>query len=373
MGWNRVLRGLLAGLLPMLAASITFAAAPVAADGSPYRFLYDEEFFWVDAQGAKDYVARARDAGFNALVPCIWHGRGVTWKSGLPLEPRMQKNPRHLADPLANLIREAHAAGLEVHPWFTVMLRQRDFMPSGWSAGAPDKAFDVHNPEFQRFMVDLIADVVRRYDVDGINLDYIRSKGICSSSVCEAAYVRATGRNLKTDRLLTGVSGAAHDAVAAWNERSVTALVASISREVRAVKPGVKLSISTHAALPELRIEGANGIEWTNRGLIDFILHIEYAQVADMRRDLLKEAMNRLDDPSRLIMIAGNYERNPRDKSDVWPREPEAVGAAVRYALDFNPHQQGMALYTYSYLTDGQSAVIRKILRGDGLSKDQQL
>lgn len=350
-----VLSALLLSLSPVIASA-------AASGDKPYRFVLDEGFFWVDRAGAAKFVATAKEAGFNALVPCVWHGRGTTWPSTQLKEPKWADNPRPLVDPLANLISEAHAAGLEVHPWFTVMLRQRDFMPAFWGEGTPKEAFDVHNPEFRRYIRDVILEVTAKYDVDGINLDYIRAKGVCTSSACQADYKRASGRNLLVDNLAMPVSSGAEQAIVAWNGSAVMALVTEISEGVRRIKPGIPITVSSHAGMRELKVEGANSIAWANAGLIDYILHIEYAQVGQMRQGLLEAALRDLRDDRKLIMIAGNYESEPRDQSIVWPRQPNEVGKALKYAGTYNPLQRSVALYTYQYLTPEQVPVIRKTL-----------
>ena len=327
-----------------------------------YRFVLDEGFFWVDRAGAAKLVATAKAAGFNALVPCVWHGRGVTWPSAQLKEPKWTESRRPLVDPLGNLIAEAHAAGLEVHPWFTVVLRQRDFMPAFWGTGTPVEAFDVHNPEFRRYIRDLILDVTARYDVDGINLDYIRAKGVCTSAACQDSYRRTSGRNLLVDNVAMRVSDSAETAIGNWNGAAVSELVKEISEGVRKTKPGTVLTVSSHAGMRELRVEGADSITWANSGLIDYILHIEYAQVGQIRHELLDNALLKLRDDAKLIMIAGNYEHAPRDKDVVWPREPREVGRALDFAGSFNPKQSSVALYTYQYLTPEQVPVIRQAL-----------
>ncbi len=333
-----------------------------ASQAKPYRFVLDEGFFWVDRAGAAKLVATAKAAGFNALVPCVWHGRGVTWPSAQLKEPKWADNPRPLLDPLGNLIAEAHAAGLEVHPWFTVVLRQRDFMPAFWGPGTPAEAFDVHNPEFRRYIRDLILEVTARYDVDGINLDYIRAKGVCTSTACQDNYRLMSGRNLLVDNVAMRVSDSAETAIGNWNGAAVSELVKEISEGVRKTKPGIVLTVSSHAGMRELRVEGADSIAWANSGLIDYILHIEYAQVGLIRHELLNNALLKLRDDTQLIMIAGNYENAPRDKSVVWPRDPREVGKALDFAGSFNPRQSSVALYTYQYLTPEQVPVIRQAL-----------
>ena len=114
--------------------------------------------------------------------------------------------------------------------------------------------------------------------------------------------------------------------------------------------------------MPEVRVQGANSIAWANAGLIDFILHIEYARADKVRMDLLNSALQKLRDPAKLIMIAGNYETDRQDDSTAWPREPAEVAKALRFAESFNNKQSSVALYTYQYLTPEQVPAIREVL-----------
>jgi uncharacterized lipoprotein YddW (UPF0748 family) len=107
-------------------------------------------------------------------------------------------------DPLSRLCSKAHAAGLEVHAWLNVYLV--------WSAGAPPRpalhVVNAHpdwisvradgrslvemlpeefheerfegmylapgNPDVRRHLRELVREIVTRYPVDGIHLDYVR-------------------------------------------------------------------------------------------------------------------------------------------------------------------------------------------------------
>jgi uncharacterized lipoprotein YddW (UPF0748 family) len=328
--------------------------SPSFAEKRELRLLLDEEFSWMDRAAADQLVSKAKRAGFNAIVPCVWHGRGVTWRSSLPREPRWSENPRGLIDPLAYLIKKAHAEGIEVHPWFTLVKRQRDFYPEYAGHGVPEDAFDVHDRQFQRMIRDVVIEVVEKYPVDGINLDYVRSRGICVSDKCIADYRAKTGRNLAVDSLSYKLLPEAKTAIENWNRSAVEELLRSISKVVRDKAPNAVVSVSSHAGYEPLRLEGTDSIAWANSGLVDYILHIEYAQLAGIRRDLLEKALIKLNDPSRLIMIAGNYEAEKGNRSHVWPRDPVEVGKVIRFATTFNPAQRSAALYEYRFLTEAQ-------------------
>lgn len=335
-------------------ACVLLWISPSYAAERELRLLLDEEFSWMDRAAADELVSKAKRAGFNVIVPCVWHGRGVTWRSSLPREPRWADNPKGLVDPLAYLIKRAHAEGIEVHPWFTLVKRQRDFYPEFADPGVPDDAFDVHNQEFRRLMLSVVLEVVDKYQVDGINLDYVRSRGICVSDKCNADYRVRTGRNLSVDARSYRLVPQAKSAIESWNRVAVEELMTSISSAIRAKAPDLVISVSSHAGYEPLRLEGTNSIAWANAGLIDYILHIEYAQLDGIRRDLLDTALAGLNDPSRLIMIAGNYEFEKANRSNVWPRDHQEVAKVIRFATTFNPAQRSAALYEYRFLTDAQ-------------------
>ena len=87
------------------------------------RVILDEGTGWMTASGAQETINNIKNAGFNVYIPCIWHGKGTRYSSKVaPKEAFLAFN----TDPLKRLIDIAHANNVEVHPWFTVALRQRD-------------------------------------------------------------------------------------------------------------------------------------------------------------------------------------------------------------------------------------------------------
>ncbi|HZD12529.1 MAG TPA: family 10 glycosylhydrolase, partial [Candidatus Binatus sp.] len=141
----------------------------------------------------KEYVDRAlvriKEAGFNVYMPTVWQGRGTAWPSKYaPWDTKLADRSKKDFDPLRYLIQRAHELGIEVHPWFTLTLRQSEIFPEFALTGMPQKAFDIHNPKFRELMVRLIEEVVTDYDVDGVNLDYVRAVGLCSSATCQEEY-----------------------------------------------------------------------------------------------------------------------------------------------------------------------------------------
>jgi uncharacterized lipoprotein YddW (UPF0748 family) len=339
------------------------------------RAIFDEGFSWLTPEQADKVLERVRRAGFNVFVPVVWHGRGVAWRSQrAPKEPRWAEakvDEKH--DPLAYLIARAHRMGLEVHPWFTVALRQRDFLAEFHDEGTPKESFNIHLPAFREFIVELMLEVVRKYEVDGINLDYVRSGmsecssrnyycDVCVSRYCIEDYRRKTGRNLRDDMdaVITRVDPRAYQSIGAWNGAAMDAIIETFSRKARALKPNLVISVDTHATYEYVLFQGANAVKWANDGWIDVVFHMEYGPLEAFRWPLIRRAVEQLKNPDQLVLLVGNFEASRLNKENVWPREAKAVVELVRRSQSFRPNGNGAALYEYAYLTDAQIELLRE-------------
>ncbi len=143
-------------------------------------------------------------------------------------------------DPLAFAIDECHKRGMELHAWLVsiplgTVSRQRSY---------GDKSIMKHHkslcktvggemfmipglPGTADYIASLAKEIVERYDVDGINLDYIRYP--------ESQY------HFNDDNLYSGKSGLAK---AEWRRENITRIVRRVHDAVKQVKPWVKLSSS---------------------------------------------------------------------------------------------------------------------------------
>jgi len=93
-------------------------------------------------------------------------------------------------DPLAFLLNEAHAAGIEVHAWFNVYKVRGATVPAVSTPPHPSRAhpewtvtaqgegwLDPGIPEVRVYLTNVVLDLVRNYDLDGINFDFMRYPG----------------------------------------------------------------------------------------------------------------------------------------------------------------------------------------------------
>ncbi|MBN1489618.1 MAG: family 10 glycosylhydrolase, partial [Phycisphaerae bacterium] len=152
-----------------------------------------------DAAQIDEMIARAVEGKYNAIIPEVlaYHdnvsgSHGAYWESDI-----VARSPFVTGgfDPLAYMVQQAHANGLEIHPWIVAYRVSSAWPPPGndYLAAHPDwlmvpqaamgsgpapvggvYTFDPGNPEVQEYLVSIVKELVTNYAIDGIHWDYIR-------------------------------------------------------------------------------------------------------------------------------------------------------------------------------------------------------
>jgi uncharacterized lipoprotein YddW (UPF0748 family) len=253
--------------LTMLVVALPFAAAmpdPTTRAPAEIRAVWASTLqpCMNSPEEIRALVATARRAGLNTIIAQVRH-RGVTWYNS-DLEPRapaIRMNPGF--DPLATLLREARDTTggqprIAVIAWFNVFrlgsmepddtpasatpaARYRDWL-SRTTSGTQSDFLDPAIPEVQDFLIHMVDECLTRYDVDGINLDYIRyPEEDVGYHPCAIARFRALTGNLDAlaDRNNPG-----------WNDfrrAQVTAFVRRCAVTVWARRPGALMTVDATA------------------------------------------------------------------------------------------------------------------------------
>ncbi len=158
----------------------------------------------------------------------------------------------------------------------------------------------MHRGEFRDFIVALVVDVVNRYDVDGINLDYVRAIGTCSNKECLDAYNRKYGRSLLQD-WKSQEQGATVPSLIEWNRRAITDVVSRISSNTRKLKPRAVLTIDTVPFDHSRQHQGLDEEHWLSAGLIDALVDMAYDDPIDI--DTLDRAMKAFTPGHQLVAV----------------------------------------------------------------------
>ena len=317
------------------------------------RVIFDEDMEWATSRGATErIIATVKKAGFNVYIPCVWYGGNTLYPSELaPMAPALSHSRFRASDPLAYLIEQAHNNGIEVHPWFQVMRRDGASFPEFAGEGVPAGAYDVHNPGFRLFIVELMADMVRRYRVDGINLDYIRSMGNCTGGLCRADYRRFAGRDLLADIRASSSQKEAAISLREWNSRAVGEIVSAIAEKAQRLRPGVVISVDSSLNSDDFLSQGNDAVEWANKGLVDMVFQMDYGRCPDWKA--AANARQQFNDRKKLVMLLADYAILDQG---VVPFDGRLLADFVRIGRMFNA--QGIAFYHRPQLSGEQTVFL---------------
>lgn len=144
-------------------------------------------------------------------------------------------------DPLAFAIEECHKRGMECHAWVvTVPSGNTDIIGKLGNLSTKAKYpylckmydgicyLDPGHPETKYYLANICKEIVERYDVDGIHMDYIRYPDNPTRFPDNDTYTQYGAGQHKSD----------------WRRNNITAIVREIYTTVKQVKPYVKVSCS---------------------------------------------------------------------------------------------------------------------------------
>jgi uncharacterized lipoprotein YddW (UPF0748 family) len=262
-----------------------------------------------------------RKANFNTVLVDVWF-RGYTAYAGsavAPMHPALNGE-----DVFATVLREAHARGLRVEPWFSYGFyayftpdagKDRSVgpvltaHPSLFSVDA-DGARRIHrsfgdyyslcpaNPQSHAILAKLMLEAVTKYPVDGLHLDRMRfaDGSFCFCDYCRQHFASDAGYALEP----FANDSPQHERWTQWKRMQTLAAVRHITSVIRAHRPA--LPITAYVVGPnEMDARGQSWDLWAQEGLVDAVAVSMYA--ADIR-PAARKALERLSTPaarSRLI------------------------------------------------------------------------
>jgi uncharacterized lipoprotein YddW (UPF0748 family) len=258
------------------------------------------------AKGMAQLFDKLKTAGINVVY-------FETNNAGFTMFPSKiaTQNPETVGwDPLGCAISEAKKRNIEFHAWFwtfTVgngkhnpivgkeadypgpVLSTHDFswaLASQSGSLLPPRQFeywlDPSNPECRKYIKSLVFEVVNKYPVDGVQLDYIRypfnNKGseMGFNWLSRQRFERETGLSL--DRL----DDDTRTMWIHWKANMVSSFVKEMSESLRAAKPGIRISVAVYGMPKRMRM---NAIQqewevWVANGWVDTVNPMTYVSTA---------------------------------------------------------------------------------------------
>jgi uncharacterized lipoprotein YddW (UPF0748 family) len=365
-------------------------AAPEPARAARPRGL------WVLCEGSQrvlehperipDLLDDARALGATDLFVQVYRG-GRAWFDSTLADPTPYRELRQRTgrDTLADLLAAAHGAGLRVHAWVNVLsLSSRRDVPilrelgrdavlvdqAGRSLldypeldvpppdrryyrlGTPGIYLDPAAPGVAERLAATFAELLTRYPLDGLHLDYIRYPDVLPftpgsrfgvgldlghGAPTRERFRRETGLEPPSppDRLGNA------DAWDAWRRDRVTELVARIRAAAQAVRPGGALSAAvwSYADRAYLSI-GQDWRRWLEEGLLDFAVPMAYTLDERLFRYQAAELAS-VARPDRVWLGVGVW---------LFAKRPEAAVAQLRAARDAGA--AGDALFSWDSIAE---------------------
>ncbi len=194
--------------------------------------------------------------------------------------------PNPAYDPLAFAVEEAHRRGMELHAWFNPYraYRQDVTYPRSpmhviqqhpeWTIRCPD-GYYLLNPglsEVRDLVSKVVADVVRRYAIDGVHFDdYFYPYPEHSFTREDSATWAATPR------------GFSWDSLAYWRRDNVNLLIRQVYDSVQSLKPWLKFGVSPFGIWKSGVPAGVSGLSsyndiycdpvaWLQGGYVDYVV-----------------------------------------------------------------------------------------------------
>ncbi|MEE9684826.1 glycoside hydrolase family 10 protein [Lelliottia amnigena] len=341
----------------------------------------------VQKKALTDKLDKLQSLGINTVFfqvkpdgSALWPSKILPWSD--TLTGKMGQDPGY--DPLQFMLDEAHKRGMKVHAWFnpyrvTVntkpgtiaeLNRSISLNPASvyvlhrdWIRTASDRfVLDPGIPEARDWITSIVAEVVSRYPVDGVQFD-------------DYFYAETPGSTLN-DSLTYQKYGSGFSTKADWRRNNTQQLIEQVSRTIKQLNPNVEFGVSpagvwrnrSHDPLGS-ETSGAAAYDeafadtrlWVQKGLLDYIAPqvywpfsrkaARYDVLAKWWADVVKPTNTRLYIGVALYKV-GESSKNEPDWT-VNGGVPE-----LKKQLDLNesvPHIDGTILFREDYLNQPQA------------------
>ena len=186
-------------------------------------------------------IERAQQGHLNAIMLQVRsHGDALYESSYEPwtsaLTGSRGTNPGY--DPLAFAIEEAHKRGIELHAWINpYRIGSYDInapqVKDSWRIGTGSTAFlDPGNPDVRKLTLDVITEIITKYDIDGIIFNDYFYKSMPDNEYATNETHQTTQNN-------------PHDLnINDWRRENVNILVKSVLDSIKEHKPYLRFGIS---------------------------------------------------------------------------------------------------------------------------------
>lgn len=300
---SRLLRSISIALLSALAVFGVACQSVSLPHGRPVtRAMWVTRFDYKTAADIEKIVQSCQEAGCNTILFQVRGNATAFYRSSY--EPWAEQfnftDPGF--DPLQVAIDAAHGRNMKLHAWVNVV-------PAWWGTEPPREARQIYNkkpewawydkngarqplaekfyvslnpclPEVREYLVKVMEDLVGRYAIDGLHLDYIRfPNDPVGGNTRQADYPR----DRQTVGLFEAETGKKPETSPAdwdnWRTEQVTNLVREIRRKVNEYKPYLELSVAVGPVPDVAKATHFQDVKtWMKEKLVDAVYPMNYTR-----------------------------------------------------------------------------------------------
>jgi len=291
---------------------------------------------------------KLKKAGINSVIFQVRTECDALYSSNLEpwsywLTGEQGNAPQPFFDPLQLAVEEAHKRGMELHAWFNPYRAVKDIDDYSVSEFHvtnvhPDwiLTFDKYKmlnpgvPEVKEYIVSIIEDVIRNYDVDGIHFD---------------DYFYPYSPKVSNEDSVTFISyGNGFANIDDWRRYNINSMVAAVHEKINQIKPHLKFGISPFGIV-ENKYAGTNGFNSYSNLYCDPLTWIKDKTVDYVTPQIYWEIGHKLADYALLLpwwssvvedrhLYTGQY--SSRFTSTKYTGNKSAMGDQLRLNREFS-------------------------------------
>ena len=262
-----------------------------------------------------------RGLNFNTIYPVVWNSGYTKYPSqaakraGIPFFYKGEEGQ----DVLADLIKQAHSQNLLVIPWFEFgfmvpqsselalkhpdwLTNKQDGSQTSIGAAGENAWLNPFHPQVQKFITELVTEVVTQYDGDGIQFDDHMSlpRDFGYDKYTAALYRKETGRNPP--------SNSQDGKWVKWRADKISQFMVKLNQTVKARKPNTIFSVSPNYYKFAYKMQLQDWLKWVRKGIVDELIVQVYRNdlnsfVQNIKRSEMKETQQKI--PTAVGIMAG--------------------------------------------------------------------
>ena len=205
--------------------------------------------------------------------------------------------PDPVWDPLQWMVEECHKRGMELHAWinpFRAKTKGTPALTSSYYMQHPERFFEYDGlwlfdpgiPENRQYICQVAADIVQRYDVDGLHIDdYFYPYPVAGLQIPDDRSYSLYGGGMNRND---------------WRRQNVNQFIRDLYQTVHSVKPWVKFGVSPFGIYRNQRNDPqgsqtnglqnyddlyADVLEWVRQGWVDYNIPQIYWEIGNRAAD----------------------------------------------------------------------------------------